>query len=89
MQHQKMLYLLNEANGSKFVTRKRNIVNDNSKSTYAAANEISCNTEILKSNLCDYNNASILVKGGITFTAAAQTQIAFKNCAPFTKFIKL
>ena len=89
MQHQKMLYLLNEANGSKFVTRKRNIVNDNSKSTYAAANEISCNTEILKSNLCDYTNASILVKGGITFTAAAQTQIAFKNCAPFTKFIKL
>ena len=84
-----MLYLLNEANGSKFVTRKRNIVNDNSKSTYAAANEISCNTEILKSNLCDYNNANILVKGGITFTAAAQTQIAFKNCAPFTKFIKL
>ena len=84
-----MLYLLNEANDSKFVTRKRNIVNDNSKSTYAAANEISCNTEILKSNLCDYNNANILVKGGITFTAAAQTQIAFKNCAPFTKFIKL
>ena len=84
-----MLYLLNEANGSKFVTRKRNIVNNNSKSTYAAANEISCNTEILKSNLCDYNNANILVKGGITFTAAAQTQIAFKNCAPFTKFIKL
>ena len=84
-----MLYLLNEANGSKFVTRKRNIVNDNSKSTYAAANEISCNTEILKSNLCDYSNANILVKGGITFTAAAQTQIAFKNCAPFTKFIKL
>ena len=89
MQHQKMLYLLNEANDSKFVTRKRNIVNDNSKSTYAAANEISCNTEILKSNLCDYSNVSISVKGGITFTAAAQTQVAFKNCALFTKFIKL
>ena len=89
MQHQKMLYLLNEANGSKFVTRKRNIVNDNSKSTYAAANEISCNTEILKSNLCDCNNANILVKGGITFTAAAQTQVPFKNCALFTKYIKL
>ena len=83
-----MLYLLNEANGSKFVTRKRNIVNDNSKSTYAAANEISCNTEILKSNLCDYNNANILVKSGITFTAAAQTQVPFKNCALFTKYIK-
>ena len=71
------------------MTRKWNIVNDNSKSTYAAANEITCNTDILKSNLCDYNNANILVKGGITLTAAAQTQVPFKNCAPFTKYIKL
>ena len=28
MKHQKMLNLLNEANNSKFVTRKWNIVND-------------------------------------------------------------
>ena len=71
------------------MTRKWNIVNGNSKSIYAAATEITCNTEILKSNLCDYNNANILVKGGITFTAAAQTQVPFKNCALFTKYIKL
>ena len=32
MEHQKVLSLLNEANDSKFVTRKRNIVSDNSKS---------------------------------------------------------
>ena len=32
MEHQKMLNLLNEANDSKFLTRKLNIVNDNSKS---------------------------------------------------------
>ena len=29
MEHQKILNLLNEANDSKFVTRKGNIVNDN------------------------------------------------------------
>ena len=29
MEHQKKLNLLNEANNSKFVTRKRNTVNDN------------------------------------------------------------
>ena len=57
MEHQKILNLLNEANDSKFVTRKWNIVNDNSKSNYDATNEITYNTEILKSNLCDYRNA--------------------------------
>ena len=31
MEHQKILNVLNEANDSKFVTRKWNIVNDNSK----------------------------------------------------------
>ena len=40
MEHQKILYLLNEANDSNFVTRKWNIVNDNSKANYNAANEI-------------------------------------------------
>ena len=65
MEHQKVLSLLNEANDSKFVTRKRNIVNDNSKSIYDATNEITYNTEILKSNLCDHNDAYILVRGDI------------------------
>ena len=56
MKHQKILNLLNDANDSKFVKRKWNIVNDNSNSNYAAANEITFNTETLKPNLCDYYN---------------------------------
>ena len=44
MEQQKILDLLNQANGSKFVTRKRNIANDNSKSNYDATNEIAYNT---------------------------------------------
>ena len=40
MKYQKILNLLNDANYSKFVTRKWNIVNDNSNSDYAPANEI-------------------------------------------------
>ena len=63
------------------------MVNDNSNSNYAAGDEITYNTEILKSNLCDCNDAYILVTGDITVIAAPQTQIVFKNCAPFTKFI--
>ena len=87
MKHQKILNLLNETNDSKFVTRKWNIVNDNSKSNYDATNEITYNTEILKSNLCDYNDAYILVRSDITVTAAPVTHVAFQICAPFTKCI--
>ena len=50
---------------------------------------------MLKSNLCDYSDAYIFVKGKITITgagadvAARQADerdkgAAFKNCAPFT-----
>ena len=78
---------MNEANDSKFVTRKWNILNDHSKTNYNATNEIVYNTEILKSNLHDYYDSCILVRGDITVTAAPQTQVVFKNCAPFTKCI--
>ena len=50
---------------------------------------------MLKSSICDYGDAYILVKGTITFTRAGdnaavkQTDkrnkgVIFKNCAPFT-----
>ena len=51
---------------------------------------------MLKSNLCDYSDAYILVKGTITVnnTAAADLdandtnkKVIFKNCAPFTNCI--
>ena len=43
--NQKILNLLNEPNDSKFVTRKRNIVNDNSKANPDVANKIIYNTK--------------------------------------------
>ena len=70
MEHQKILNLLTEANNSKLETRKRNVVNDNSESNYDVGNEINYNLEVLKSNLCDYNDAYILVNGDITIRAA-------------------
>ena len=87
MEHQKILNLLNDANVSKFVTRKWNIVIDNSNSNYAAVNEITYNKEILKSKLCDYTGAYILVTGHVTVVAALATEVAFKSCTPFTKSI--
>ena len=87
MEHQKILNLLNEANDSKYLTRKWNIVNDRSNANCDVRNEIIFNTEVLKSNLCDNNDAYILVRGDITVTAAAVTQVSFKNCILFTKCI--
>ena len=87
MEHQKILNLLYDANDHKFVTRKWNIVNGNSNSNYAAANEITYNTEILKSNICDYSDAYNLVISEITVVTALATQVALKNCASFTKCI--
>ena len=50
---------------------------------------------MLKSNLCDYSDAYILVKGTISVNDTAGGHVAannnnnkkviFKNCAPFTK----
>ena len=66
------------------MTRKWNIVNDNSKAKHDVANEIICNTEVLRSCLCYYNNAYILVICNISIKRHQATQVAFKNCVPFT-----
>ena len=87
MEHQKILNLLNDVNDFKFVTRKWNTVNDNSKANYDAGNENTYNTEVLESNLCDYNDAYISVTGDITVTAAPQILVGFINSTPFTKCI--
>ena len=79
---------MNEASDFRFLTRKSNIVNDQSNTNYDVGNEIICNTEILKSNLYDYSSADILVKGNVmTMSHNNSTQVAFKNCVPFIRCI--
>ena len=80
MDHQKILNLLNEENDSKIVTRKWNIANDNSEASYGVGNEIIYNTEVLKSNLCEYSNAYILVTGNIAVIEDNGNWIGFTNC---------
>ena len=70
------------------MTKKRNIANDQSDKNYDVGNEIIYNAETLKSKLCDYNDAYILVRGDIVTTAHNNpTPVAFKNYAPLTKCI--
>ena len=79
---------MNEANDSIFVTKQWNIVNNQSNANYDVGNEIIYNKEVLKFNLCDYNDAYILVRGDIVTTAHNNlTAVAFKNCASFINCI--
>ena len=57
MELQKILNILNEANNTRFTARKLNIAKDQSNTKYNVQIEIIYNTEVLISNLCDYNEA--------------------------------
>ena len=49
------------------------------KDKYKQHNSIKFETESIKSNLCNYSDAFILVTGDITVTADNNTNVAFKN----------
>ena len=94
METQKLANLLGSVDNesSKFATRKWYVVNDQNNTDYGGGDEngttIKFETKVIESNLCDYSDAYILVTGGITATGGdANTKVAFKNCAPFTKCV--
>ena len=87
MEHQKILNLLNEASGSRFVRKKKNIVNDQSNTDYDVGKKIIYNTEVVKAKPCDYNYAYVLIRGNITIACNIVARVVFKNCALFTKCI--
>ena len=77
---------------SKFATKKRYFINDQSNTDYGEGNEdsiiIKFETKVIKSSLCDYSDSYILVTGYIAETGDdANTRVAFKNYASFTKCI--
>ena len=90
----KIVNLLSDANSEslKFATRKWYVINDQNNTDYGEGNEDSTTakfeTKVIKSNLCDYSDACILVTGDKTAAGGdADTRVAFKSCAPFTKYI--
>ena len=94
MEMQKVANLLGYADNEslKFATRKWYVINDQNNTDYGDGDEngttIKFETKVVKSNLCDYSDAYILVTGDITPTGGdANTKVTFKNCAPFTKFV--
>ena len=99
MEYQKISNLLESTsdNLSKFRTRNWVKINDESRGNYANS-DIRFKTTMLRSDLCDYADSYILVKGTITITGPGDDAavkradernkgVTFKNCAPFTKCI--
>ena len=96
MEYQKIINLLDNASNqpSKFRTKNWVEINDESRGGYNVNSQIKFKTTMLKSSLCDYSDAYILVKGTITITGAGTDAAArqpderdkgviFKSCAPF------
>ena len=97
MENQKIINLLDkiDTDSKHFTTKKWYIINDENNTNYGVNKDngadnpdtIKYDTRVLKPNLCDYAEAYILIDGTIRAAAAnANTRLALKNCAPFTKW---
>ena len=76
----------------KFVTKKSIKVYDQSEKNYSVKKEIRIKTLMLRSNLCDFGDAYIVVEGDITLKGdndanKQNKNFAFKNNAPFINCI--
>ena len=96
MENQKIINLLDkiDIDSKHFATKKWYIINDENNTNYGVNKDTGANnpdtikydTRVLKPNLCDYAEAYILIDSTIRAAAAnANTRLALKNCAPFTK----
>ena len=73
MEYQKVINLLDNTlnQPSKFRTKNWVQLNDESRGTYKKNSQRKFKTKRLKSSLCDYSDAYILVKGRITVNNTA------------------
>ena len=82
MEYQKIANLLddNKSNQpSKFRTKTWVEINDESRGTYNVNSQIKFKTIMLKSSLCDYLDAYILVKGTITIAGAGAGEAEYSD----------
>ena len=95
MEFQKIMNFLDTASDDKdipkFATRKWIGVYDQSEKNCSVNKETRIKTSMLRSDLCDFTDAYIVVKGDITVTvlnkAKSNKSVAFKNIAPFINCI--
>ena len=95
MEFQKIVNFLDRTSDDKdlpkFITKKWIEVDDQSGGNYIVNKEIRNKIPMLRSDLCNFNDAYIVVKGIITVTepdnAKRNKEVAFKNNAPFINCI--
>ena len=96
MEYQKIInFWVNTPNqSSKFRTKTLVEINDDVLGMYNTNSQIKFKTLVLRSGLCDYSDAYILVEGTISIAAQAggnpnnaNKKVVFENCAPFTDCI--
>ena len=96
MEFQKIINLLDitsdDKDSPRYVTKKWIEVYDQSEKNYNVNKEIRTKTPMLRSDLCDFSDAYIVVKGNITLEGASSAnkdykKLAFKNNAPFINCI--
>ena len=98
IEYQKTINLLDNtpSQPTKFKTKNWVEINDDACQTYNTDSQIKFKDSMLRSSLCDYSDAYILVKRIITIapvpppTVEANNndkEVVFKNCAPFTDCI--
>ena len=86
--------MLNNASNEPSRCRTKNWVeiNDESRGMYTTGGDIKFKITMLKSSLCDYSDAYILIKGNITVNNTAaegatanntNKKVIFESCAPF------
>ena len=94
MEYQKITNLLGNISDSvlKFITKNSIEVHDLSGGSCSTNKQIRIKTSMLQSDLWDYSDAYIVIKGTITIEGAnnrdrKNTSLAFKNNAPFISCI--
>ena len=98
MEYQKIANLLDNASNqpSKFRTKNWVEINDESRGGYTTGSDIKFKTTMLRSSLCDYSDAYILVKGNISVSNSAAADadanntnknVLFKICASLIECI--
>ena len=97
MEYQKIINLLDNTSNKPSKFKRKNWIEINDIiGAYSPNKNIRFKTAMLRSSLCDFSDAYILVKGNIKVnntTAAdavannANKKVIFKNCASFTKCI--
>ena len=79
METQKIINLLNDSS-----KKNLNLQQKMANCQKAKSNSTKFETESIKTSLCDYSDGFFSVTEDITVTANKDTDIAFKNCAPFS-----